>query len=93
MSFNEQGFQKIKSCIPRWFATYHYFMLRTEIEGWGEDDRVSISGDQAFDIFMAMSTEDIGKLYSTSQFGIIVVLVILLLQVEPVQLTQRRGRC
>ena len=57
-------------------------MLRTEIEGWGEDDRVSISGDQAFDIFMAMSTEDIGKLYSTSQFGIIVVLVILLLQVE-----------
>ena len=66
--FQEQGFQKLEKFIPSFFSTYlkNYFTLRVQNERWGGDEQAPNShcvyGDPAFDMVMAMSTEDIGRI-------------------------------
>ena len=66
--FQDQGFQKVKGFIPSFFSTYlkNYFTLRVQNERWGGDEQAPNShcvyGDPAFDMVMAMSTEDIGRI-------------------------------
>ena len=66
--FQDQGFQKVKGFIPSFFATYfrNYFTLRVQNDNLGGDPQVPLShsvyGDPAFDMMMAMSTEDIGRI-------------------------------
>ncbi len=67
--FQEKGFEKVKEFIPSSFSLYlrNYFTLRVQndprLKG---DPQVPLShslyGDPAFDMFMAMSTFDIGKI-------------------------------
>ena len=67
--FQDQGFQKVKGFIPPFFSTYlrNYFTLRAQNDpSLGGDSQAPNShcvyGDPAFDMVMAMSTEDIGKI-------------------------------
>ena len=66
--FQEQGFQLIKGYVTPYFAVYlrNYFTLRVQNDRLGGDAQAPNShcvyGDPAFDMAMAMSTEDIGKI-------------------------------
>ena len=66
--FQEKGFQKVKGFIPSFFSTYlrNYFTLKVQNDGLGGDEQAPNShcvyGDPAFDMVMAMSTEDIGRI-------------------------------
>ena len=66
--FQEQGFQKVKGFIPSFFSTYlrNYFTLKVQNDGLGGDEQAPNShcvyGDPAFDMAMAMSTDDISKI-------------------------------
>jgi hypothetical protein len=66
--FQDQGFQKVKGFIPSFFSTYlrNYFTLRVKNDRLGGDEQAPNShcvyGDPAFDMVMAMSTEDIGRI-------------------------------
>ena len=66
--FQDQGFQKIEKFIPSFFSLYlrNYFTLRVQNDNLGGDEQApnshSVYGDPAFDMVMAMSTEDIGKI-------------------------------
>ena len=64
--FQEKGFQKVKGFIPPFFSTYlrNYFTLRVQNDpSLGGDSQAPNShcvyGDPAFEMVMAMSTEDI----------------------------------
>ena len=67
--FQDKGFQKVKGFIPPFFFTYlrNYFTLRAQNDPTlGGDPQAPNShcvyGDPAFDMVMAMSTQDIGKI-------------------------------
>ena len=67
--FHDQGFQLIKGYVVPYFATYlrNYFTLRVQNDpSLGGDPQAPNShcvyGDPAFEMVMAMSTEDIGKI-------------------------------
>ena len=67
--FQDQGFQKVKGFIPSFFSTYlrNYFTLRVQNDpSLGGDPQAPNShcvyGDPAFEMVMAMSTEDIGRI-------------------------------
>ena len=66
--FQDQGFQKVKGFIPSFFSTYlrNYFTLQVQNDRLGGDDQAPNShcmyGDPAFDMVMAMSTQDIGNI-------------------------------
>ena len=67
--FQDQGFQKVKGFIPPFFSTYlrNYFTLRVQndpsLRGDGQaPNSHCVYGDPAFEMVMAMSTEDIGKI-------------------------------
>ena len=66
--FQDQGFQKVKGFIPSFFSTYlrNYFTLRVQNDRLKGDEQAPNSncvyGDPAFDMVMAMSTQDIGKI-------------------------------
>ena len=66
--FQDQGFQKVKGFIPSFFSTYlrNYFTLRVQNDRLGGDEQAPNShcvyGDPAFDMVMAMSTDDIGRI-------------------------------
>ena len=67
--FQQNGFQKIKGFIPPFFSAYlrHYFALIVQNNpNLGGDSQAPNShcvyGDPAFDMVMAMSTEDIGRI-------------------------------
>ena len=67
--FQEKGFQKVKGFIPSFFSTYlrNYFTLRVQNDpSLGGDTQAPNShcvyGDPAFEMVMAMSTEDIGRI-------------------------------
>ena len=67
--FQDQGFQKIKGFIPFFFSTYlrNYFTLRVQNDPSLSGDPQApnshcVYGDPAFEMVMAMSTGDIGKI-------------------------------
>ena len=66
--FQQKGFEVVKGFIPPFFSAYlrNYFTLRVQNEGLGGDTQAPNShcvyGDPAFDMVMAMSTQDIGKI-------------------------------
>ena len=67
--FHDQGFQKVKGYVLPYFSLFlrNYFTLRVQNDSsLGGDDQAPNShcvyGDPAFDMAMAMSTEDIGKI-------------------------------
>ena len=67
--FQQKGFQKVEGFIPPFFSTYlkNYFTLRVQNDpSLGGDPQAPKShcvyGDPAFDMVMAMSTEDIGNI-------------------------------
>ena len=67
--FQKQGFQKVKGFIPSFFSLYlrNYFTLLTQngITLSGDSQAPNshcVYGDPAFDMVLAMSTEDIGKI-------------------------------
>ena len=66
--FQDQGFQKIKGYVTPYFSLFlrNYFALRVQNDGLKGDPQAPNShcvyGDPAFDMAMAMSTEDIGKI-------------------------------
>jgi len=66
--FQDQGFQKIEKFIPSFFSKYlrNYFTLRVQNDNLRGDEQAPNShcvyGDPAFDMVMAMSTEDIGRI-------------------------------
>ena len=67
--FQEKGFEKIERYIPRTFSTYlrNYFTLRVQNDpSLGGDHQApnshSVYGDPAFDMAMAMSTQDISHI-------------------------------
>ena len=67
--FQDQGFQKIKGYVVPYFSTYlrNYFTLRAQNDpSLGGDSQAPNShcvyGDPAFDMVMAMSTQDMGKI-------------------------------
>jgi len=66
--FQDQGFQKVKGYINPYFSQFlrNYFALRVQNDGLKGDPQAPNShcvyGDPAFDMAMAMSTEDIGKI-------------------------------
>ena len=67
--FQDQGFQKVKGFIPLFFSTYlrNYFTLRAQNDPSLRGDEQApnshcVYGDPAFDMVMAMSTEEIGKI-------------------------------
>ena len=66
--FQVQGFQKIKGYVLPYFSQFlrNYFTLRVQNDKLGGDPQAPNShcvyGDPAFDMAMAMSTEDIGKI-------------------------------
>ena len=67
--FQEKGFQKVKGFIPSFFSLYlrNYFTLLTQngITLSGDSQAPNshcVYGDPAFDMVLAMSTEDIGKI-------------------------------
>ena len=72
-TFKEHGFEKVEGYIPRSFSTFlrNYFAVRVENDPSLVGDAQapnsnSVYGDAAFDVVMAMSTEDIGCLLYTS---------------------------
>ncbi len=66
MIFQKNGFDIIKGFIPPYFSTYlrNYFILKVQNNECDHDDLAPnvMYGDPAFDMVMAMSTEQIGKL-------------------------------
>ena len=67
--FQEKGFQNVKGFIPSFFSTYlrNYFTLRAQNDPSLRGDEQApnshcVYGDPAFDMVMAMSTEDIGRI-------------------------------
>ncbi len=67
--FQKKGFEVVKGFIPPFFSTYlrNYFTLRAQNDpSLGGDSQAPNShcvyGDPAFDMVMAMSTQDIGKI-------------------------------
>ena len=67
--FQDQGFQKIKGYATPYFSTYlrNYFTLRVQNDpSLGGDHQApnshSVYGDPAFDMAMAMSTQDISHI-------------------------------
>ena len=66
--FQQKGFEVVKGFIPPFFSTYlrNYFTLKTNNEDLRGDSQAPnsycIYGDPAFDMVMAMSTQDIGKI-------------------------------
>ena len=66
--FQDQGFQKVKGYITPYFSLFlrNYFTLRAQNDRLGGDEQAPNShcvyGDPAFDMVMAMSTEDIGRI-------------------------------
>ena len=67
--FQDQGFQKVKGFIPPFFSTYlrNYFTLRVQNDPSLSGDPQApnshcVYGDPAFEMVMAMSTEDIGRI-------------------------------
>ena len=66
--FQTHGFQKVKGFIPPFFSLYlrNYFTLRVQNDRLGGDEQAPNShcvyGDPAFDMVMAMSSEDIGRI-------------------------------
>ena len=67
--FHDQGVQKVKGYVLPYFSLFlrNYFTLRVQNDSsLGGDDQAPNShcvyGDPAFDMAMAMSTEDIGKI-------------------------------
>ena len=66
--FDQKGFEIVTEFIPSFFSTYlrNYFTLKVQNEGLRGDKQAPNShcvyGDPAFDMVMAMSTEDIGKI-------------------------------
>ena len=66
--FQEKGFQKVKGYITPYFSQFlrNYFTLRVNNDNLGGDDQAPNShcmyGDPAFDMAMAMSTDDISKI-------------------------------
>ena len=67
--FQDQGFQKVKGFIPPFFSTYlrNYFTLRAQNDPSLRGDEQApnshcVYGDPAFEMVMAMSTEDIGRI-------------------------------
>ena len=66
--FQQKGFEVVKEYIPPFFSTYlrNYFTLRVQNDpSLGGDSQVPLSnsvyGDPAFEMVMAMSTQDIAK--------------------------------
>ena len=64
--FQDQGFQKVKGFIPPFFSLYlrNYFTLRVQNDPSLSGDHQApnshcVYGDPAFEMVMAMSTEDI----------------------------------
>ena len=66
--FQQKGFEVVKGFIPPFFSNYlrNYFNLKTNNEDLKGDSQAPnsycIYGDPAFDMVMAMSTQDIGKI-------------------------------
>ena len=66
--FQQKGFEVVKEFIPTYFSLYlrNYFTLRVQNDKLGGDEQAPNShcvyGDPAFDMVMAMSTQDIGKI-------------------------------
>jgi len=67
--FQDQGFRLIKGYVVPYFAAYlrNYFTLRAQNDPSLRGDEQApnshcVYGDPAFDMVMAMSTEDIGKI-------------------------------
>jgi len=67
--FQDQGFHKVKGFIPPFFSTYlrNYFTLRVQNDSSLSGDPQApnshcVYGDPAFEMVMAMSTEDIGSI-------------------------------
>ena len=67
--FQQKGFEVVKGFIPPFFSLYlrNYFTLRAQNDpSLGGDSQAPNShcvyGDPAFDMVMAMSTQDIGKI-------------------------------
>ena len=66
--FQEKGFQKIKGYVLPYFSQFlrNYFTLRVQNDGLEGDPQAPNShcvyGDPAFEMVMAMSTGDIGKI-------------------------------
>ena len=68
-TFKEHGFEKVEGYIPLSFSTFlkNYFAVRVENDPSLVGDAQapnsnSVYGDAAFDVVMAMSTEDIGRI-------------------------------
>ena len=68
-TFKEHGFEKVEGYIPLSFSTFlrNYFSVRVENDPSLVGDPQApnshcVYGDAAFDVVMAMSTEDIGKI-------------------------------
>ena len=73
--FQQKGFEVVKGFIPHYFSLYlrNYFTLRVQNDpSLGGDPQVPLShsvyGDPAFEMVMAMSTEDIGKIVGKNLF-------------------------
>ena len=69
IQFKKKGFEVVKGFIPPFFSTYlrNYFTLRVQndpsLSGDGQaPNSHCVYGDPAFDMVMAMSTEDIEKI-------------------------------
>ena len=66
--FQSKGFEIVKGFIPSFFSIYlkNYFTLRVQNERLGGDSQApnshAVYGDPAFDMVMAMSTQDIGEI-------------------------------
>ena len=67
--FQQKGFEIVKGFIPSFFTIYlrNYFALRSQNDPSLEGDHQApnshcVYGDPAFDMVMAMSTQDIGKI-------------------------------
>ena len=67
--FQQKGFEVVKGFIPFYFSLYlrNYFTLRAQNDpSLGGDSQAPNShcvyGDPAFEMVMAMSTEDIGRI-------------------------------
>ena len=67
-TFKEHGFEKVEGYILPYFSQFlrNYFTLRVQNDRLGGDEQAPNShcvyGDPAFDMTMAMSTEDISKI-------------------------------
>ena len=71
--FQQKGFEVVKGFIPPFFSTYlrNYFTLRAQNDPSLRGDSQApnshcVYGDPAFDMIMAMSTEDVGNIVGKS---------------------------